>query len=379
MDSGYLASGIVSGIELRDADLNHLARAQNLAAEGWGRVHPNPMVGCVLVRDGEVVGEGAHVEFGGPHAEVRALQEAGERAAGATAYVTLEPCNHFGLTPPCTRALADAHVGRVVFGARDPGSVSSGGARALVDAGLEVVGPVYRPALARRFNPAFFQAATKRSPFVAIKLAVTLDGRIAAAAGQRTRITGSEAQEHAHYLRAGFDALMVGSGTVTADDPLLTVRGTLRPRIPPVRIVLDSRGRLSVRAAVFRDVGTVPLTVFTGEDAAETRLEALEAAGAAVHPVASTAGGLRLEAVLDRCWMLGYRSILCEGGGRLASSLIREGLASRIYLFVSPFVLGGGVLAFPDLSDRRIWEGWTSVPFGGTFGRDALIVFDREE
>jgi diaminohydroxyphosphoribosylaminopyrimidine deaminase / 5-amino-6-(5-phosphoribosylamino)uracil reductase len=360
-------------------DTAHLERARVLARAGWGRVHPNPMVGCVLVRDGEVVGEGHHREFGGPHAEVVALEAARSRARGATAYVSLEPCNHQGKTPPCSQALVQAGVRRVVFGAEDPGAVSGGGAATLRSAGIEVLGPVWDQATARAENPAFIHAARHGAPWVAVKLAQTLDGFIAEAPGRRTRITGLEADARSHQLRTGFDALLVGAGTQRTDDPLLTVRHAAQGRIPPARMVLDPRAEMPSRAAVLRDAGRIPVHVFTRGDAREADLERLEAAGARVHPVAFDRRGLSMEAVLSVAWGVGIRSVLCEGGARLASALLRDGTARRLYLWIAPFTLGAaGVAAFPDVG-AEVWRRMRPVFAPELHGRDTLLVLDREE
>lgn len=360
-------------------DPAHLERARVLARAGWGRVHPNPMVGCVLVGEGEVVGEGHHAEFGGPHAEVAALEAAGSRARGATAYVSLEPCNHHGKTPPCAQALIQAGVRRVVFGAGDPGAVSGGGAATLRRAGIEVVGPVWDDATARAENPAFFHLARHASPWVAVKLAQTLDGYLAEAPGRRTRITGPEADACTHRLRTGFDALLVGAGTLRADDPLLTVRHATAGRVPPARMVLDPRAGMPSGAAMLREARDVPVHVFTRRDAREADLERLEAAGAKVHPVDFDRSGLSLEAVLSVAWGLGVRSILCEGGARLASALLRDGTARRLYLWVAPFTLGKpGIAAFPGVGPE-VWGRLRPRLAPELHGRDTLIVLDREE
>lgn len=364
---------------LDPADLAHLERARLLARAGWGHVHPNPMVGCVLVRDGEVVGEGYHAEFGGPHAEIVALQGAGSRAEGATAYVSLEPCDHQGKTPPCSQALVQAGVRRVVFGASDPGEEPGGGAATLHRAGITVQGPVWDEALARAENPAFFHTARHATPFVAVKMAQSLDGCIADAPGRRARITGAEAEAHTHALRTGFDAILVGAGTARADNPLLTVRLAGAGRVPPARMLLDPRAELPSDAAVFRDAATIPVHVFTRRDARELELERLEAAGAHVHPVPFHKAGLDLVAVLSMAWGLGIRSILCEGGAALASALLRQDLAQRLYIWVAPFTVGpGGVTAFSGV-EREAWERFRPVIEPERHGRDTLLVLDREE
>jgi diaminohydroxyphosphoribosylaminopyrimidine deaminase/5-amino-6-(5-phosphoribosylamino)uracil reductase len=338
------------------------------------------MVGCVLVRDGQVVGEGFHEEFGGPHAEVMALEAAREQARGATAYVSLEPCDHHGKTPPCSQALVEAGVARVVYGAADPGQASAGGGATLRDHGVEVVGPVWDDALARAENPVFFHNARHDTPFVALKLATTLDGRIASAPGRRTRITGDDADREVHRLRSGFDALMVGAGTARTDDPRLTVRLAPQGRTAPRRIVLAPSAELAEDAALLKDAASVPVHVFTGAHAQEAELERLEAAGAHVHPVAGDVRGLDLDAVLAVCRDLGIGSVLCEGGARLGASLLRAGLARRLYLFVAPMALGeGGVAAFGPDAPALPWASFRPACPPQAHGRDTLIVLDRED
>ncbi len=357
-------------------DLDFLARAVELGRRGWGRVSPNPMVGCIVVRKGKVVGEGWHRELGGPHAEVHALAEAGERARGATAYTSLEPCAHTGRTPPCAHALMEAGVARVVFGAADPGA-GAGGAAVLRAAGMRVDGPAFSSARAASCNPAFFHVARTASPYVALKLALSLDGRISRA-GEQTGLTGPPAREHVHYLRAGFDAIMVGANTMKIDDPRLTARGQPEPRRAPDRIVLDSRARMAPEARLLLDDDGGRVRIFTGADAPADRVRALRRRGASVHAVPRAAGGLELGAVLDACYREGLTSLLCEGGGILASSLLREGRVQRLYLFLAPLTLGhGSVPAFPGLDDSP-WEGWRPAGSPAALGRDLLWVLDRD-
>ena len=368
-------------VEATPEDLRHLERARTLARRGWGQVHPNPLVGCVLVTRGEVVGEGFHQAFGGPHAEVVALTAAGPRAEGATAYVSLEPCDHHGKTPPCSRTLVEAGVARVVYGAADPSADAEGGAATLQDAGVTVVGPVWGPAEARAENPAFHHVARHGTPFVALKLATSLDGRIAARPGAPTRLTGREAERSVHRLRAGFDAILVGGGTARSDDPRLTVRHGPDPVRPPARLVLDSRARLPSDAALFADTtASAPVHVFTARDADEGELERLEAAGAGVHPVEAGPSGLDLGAVLGDVWDLGLRSVLCEGGGRLAGALLAEERVQRLYLYLAPRTLGeDGVPAFGHAADALDWTAFRPVGGPDVHGRDVRVVYDRTE
>jgi diaminohydroxyphosphoribosylaminopyrimidine deaminase/5-amino-6-(5-phosphoribosylamino)uracil reductase len=366
--------------DVTEQDAAYLERAARLAHAGWGQVHPNPMVGCVLVRDGQVVAEGHHAVFGSPHAEIVALERALTRAEGCTAFVSLEPCNHHGKTPPCTSALIDAGVRRVVYGAADPGAASGGGGEALRAAGLDVVGPVWPPTRARAENPEFFHVARHQTPFVALKLAMTFDARIADAPGVRTRVTGPEAEVEVHRIRSGFDAVMVGAGTVAADDPRLTVRLGPPGREPTRRVVLLPDARLAVGAGLLEDVARAPLHVFCHERASETAMEHLEAAGAHVHPVPGTRDALDLDAVLHACWEVGMRSILCEGGRTLASALFRERRVHRFYLLLAPRTSGeGGVPAFAPDADELDWSDFEPVGAPITLGRDTLIVLDRQE
>jgi diaminohydroxyphosphoribosylaminopyrimidine deaminase/5-amino-6-(5-phosphoribosylamino)uracil reductase len=364
----------------------HLEWARKLGRLGWGHVHPNPLVGCVMVNGNRTVGEGHHAVFGGSHAEIVALEEAKSRAQGATVYVSLEPCNHYGKTPPCASALVAAGVRRVVFGVRDPGPESGGGADTLRAGGVEVIGPVWDERIGRAENPAFFHTATHASPYVALKLAMTLDARLAphdprSSHGKpaRARVTGLDAEREVHRLRTGFDAIMVGAGTAHADDPRLTVRLVPPGRVAPRRIVLDPEASLPSAAALFQDVSVAPVHVFVREEAPESEIERLEHSGAHVHPVRSSRAGLAMPDVMAACWDLGIQSILCEGGGKLADTLLRERIAQRLYLFVAPRAFGSeGVAAFPADADTFSWEEFDVVVPPQHFGRDTLMIFDRQ-
>lgn len=361
---------------LSEADSSYLARAIELGRRGWGSVHPNPMVGCVLTRRGEVVGEGWHEAFGGPHAEVQALRGAGEAAEGATAYVSLEPCRHVGKTPPCAEALSQAGVARVVFGAADPGADSGGGGAALSALGVEVSGPHLTDADAARENPAFFHRFRSDRAWVAIKLATSLDGMINAAGESRTMLTGPETQREVHRIRSGFGAVMVGANTARIDDPLLTVRDVPAPRGQPIRIVLDSAASLSSDSRLVGSADSAaPVWLFCAQDADEGEVERLEALGVAVHPVPRAGdGGLDLAVILQECRLMGVESILCEGGGELARSLIREGHVGRLHLFQAPTMLGrDGV---PGL-DLETGSDWAPIAEPVACGRDVHLVLER--
>jgi len=364
-----------------DPDLLWLERAAALGRRGWGRTHPNPLVGCVLVQRGEVVGEGHHDEFGGPHAEVVALGAAGAAAAGSTAYVSLEPCHHHGKTPPCSAALKEAGVTRVIYGAADPGE-GGGGGRGLASMGVEVRGPLFDLRRSRLENPAFFHGVEGGGlPHVTLKLALSLDGRIAAAPGERTPLSGRWAAAWVHRLRAGFDGILVGARTARVDDPLLTVRGDWAPRVPPTRVILDPAGTVTHDMALFRDLPGVPLLVLVGPDAPRERTERLESAGARVRTVATAAGGrgLDLRDALGACREAGMTALLCEGGGRLAGALLGDGLLGRMVLIRTPHILGSrGVPAFPHGVAAGEWMRWRRSAPPVLLGNDVVDVLDRE-
>lgn len=351
-----------------------LERAIRLAEQGWGRVQPNPMVGAVVAdENGNVLGEGFHAVYGGPHAEVVALNTAGAAARGATLYVSLEPCSHHGRTPPCTDAIMSAGIKRVVFGAADPNPVASGGAAVLRSAGVEVIGPVATEAV-RRQNALFFHAHQQQRPFVTLKLACSLDGRIAATRGQRTLITGAAAQAETHRLRAGYDAVLVGSGTIQADDPLLTVRGAIEPVRPPVRVVLDSDARLALSSTLVMTTDAAPVWLFHADDATAERAERLSRLGVRVFAVPRGNDGVDIGAVLDTLWNQGVRSVFCEGGARVAGSLARAGRIDRFHLFLAPRLLGPDAVNAFDSLPAELPLSLTEVI---RFGSDVLLTYDR--
>lgn len=349
-----------------------MRRALELAERGWGRVAPNPMVGAVVARDGEVVGEGHHAAFGGPHAEVEALAQAGERARGATLYVTLEPCTHHGKTPPCTDAILRAGVQRVLYAVRDP-TEAGGGAERLRVHGVEVEAGLCELA-ARDLNAVFFTAATERRTFVALKLALSLDARIAEAPGRQTAITGRRALREAHRLRAGHDAVAVGVGTVLADDPRLTVREWPAPAAPPVRVVLDSTLRTPPQSRLVAAAEDARVWVFAKAGAPHDRARDLEARGVRVFIVPETRPGrLDLGEVLAELWRNDVRSVLFEGGAEVAGTLLAEDRVDRLHLLYAPFLLGaGGLPAFTDVDPLR----WRLAARRG-LGRDTLLTLAR--
>jgi len=337
-----------------------MENALGLAARGLGRVWPNPAVGCVLVNGGRIVGRGWTQPGGRPHAETEALARAGELARGATAYVSLEPCAHHGVTPPCTDALIRAGVARAVVSLEDPDPrVSGRGIAQLRAAGIEVVtGCCQDKAL--ELNRGFVLRVREGRPLFTLKLATSLDGRIATGTGDSKWITGEQARARAHLLRARHDAVLVGSGTVLADDP------DLRCRLPgmldrsPVRLVADARLRTPVGARLVRTAREVPTWILTSPGADATKSAALAEAGATIIEVAAAdEGGSGLEPVAMARALAsgGLTRVLLEGGGSLAASFFAAGLIDRLEWFTAPKIIGGdGMAAVGPLGVERIGE-----------------------
>jgi len=350
-------------------DLRHMRRALALAERGWGQVSPNPMVGAVVVRNGRVVGEGFHVRFGEGHAEVAALGKAGGEARGSTLYVTLEPCNHHGKTPPCTEAILAAGVERVVVAVLDPHPEAGGGAALLRTRGVQVDVGVCE-AEARELNAAFLHAVRSDRPWVTLKLAVSIDGALADHTRKAGWLTGPASRAAVHRWRAQHDAVAVGMGTVLTDDPALTVRDEKAPRVPPVRVVFSRSGRLSVTSVLARTARDVPVIVIAHEPdpAYEATLHEL---GVEMVGAASLAEALR--ALRQR----GIHSILVEGGARLAGALLFEQLVDRLMVFTAPVILGAGALnAFLLAPSHRAEEAERlRVVSRREFGDDLLTVY----
>lgn len=358
-----------------DEDARYMLRALELAERGWGRVSPNPMVGAVVVRDGETVGEGWHTEFGAAHAEVEALRAAGDRARGATLYVTLEPCSHHGKTPPCSDAIAAAGIARVVYASPDPHDQAGGGATRLADAGIEVLAGVEEQR-ARDLNAPFFHVhggEERTRPWVEMKLALSLDARVADLSGRSAWITSEAARDEVHRLRARHDAIGVGIGTAVADDPLLTVRGAVQPRRPPVRVVFDRSLRLPAAGRLASTAGDSPVWVLTEAGADPAAESTLREVGVRVLRSSGLADGL---AVLRA---EGVQSILVEGGARIASALLGAQLVDRLTLFYAPVLLGPqGASPFAEVPSPVIEEAgrWRRIRTEA-FGPDTLVSLQR--
>ena len=327
------------------------------------------MVGAVVVQGDAVIGEGFHAEYGGPHAEIVALRAAGAAARGATVYVTLEPCAHHGKTPPCADALIAAGVARVVMAVGDPNPQARGGAEQLRGAGIDVVAGVEHDA-ACELNAPFFNAFRSARPWIVVKLALSSEGAIADRSRSRRWLTGAESRAEVHRLRAGFDAVAVGIGTVLADDPELTARGVPQPRVQPARVVFDDDARLPLNSALVR-TARQSRTIVVVRDTDSDRAAALAAQGIEILAAPSPDSGLAKLA------QLGFRSILVEGGAGLTGRLLQGGFVDRMIIFRSPVTLGAGALdafahapgwSLADSERFRIIE-------SATFGPDTMTTY----
>jgi diaminohydroxyphosphoribosylaminopyrimidine deaminase/5-amino-6-(5-phosphoribosylamino)uracil reductase len=321
-------------------DERWLRRALALAVRGQGRVEPNPMVGCVIVRGRRLLGAGYHRRFGDPHAEIEALRRCRRSPRGATVYVTLEPCCHYGKTPPCTDALITAGVARVVAPLADPnGPVAGRGFVALRKAGVQVdEGQLADRAAA--LNAPFFKLIRAHRPWVILKWAQSLDGKIATCTGDSKWISDEACRAHAHRTRGRVDAIIVGIGTVLRDDPLLTCR-LVRPRRIATRVVLDSDLRTPPHSQLVRTARQVPTWVFHARNASSRRARALAKAGCQLHGVPTMSVGLSLPAVLDTLGAQEMTNVLVEGGGRVLGSFFDQRLADEFHIYLAPRLIGG--------------------------------------
>jgi diaminohydroxyphosphoribosylaminopyrimidine deaminase / 5-amino-6-(5-phosphoribosylamino)uracil reductase len=358
-------------------DRRFMAMALALAERGLGNVWPNPAVGCVLVKDGRVVGRGWTQPGGRPHAESEAIERAGEAARGSTAYLTLEPCAHHGRTPPCTDLILAAGIARAVIAAVDPDPrVDGKGIARLRAAGVAVeVGCL--EAEACRLNAGFFARMRQRRPLVALKLATSADGKIATATGDSRWITGAAARAEGHRVRLRHDAILVGSGTALADDPMLTCRLPGLENRSPVRVVLDRRLRLDPDGRLARSAGSRPLWLFTRETGASAAL-AVQARGAVLFPVVDGEPEAQLRDMLAILADQGITRVLVEGGAAIATAFLRSGLVDRLHLFDAPLLIGAdGQPATHSLAVRRLGDvrRWRRVE-ERLLGDDRLAVLE---
>lgn len=369
---------------MQPQDIQYMRRALELARLGLGRTSPNPAVGAVIVRDGRVVGEGYHQKAGTPHAEIHALRAAGEAARGATLYVTLEPCCHYGRTPPCTEAIKGAGIRRVVAAMADPNpKVAGGGFQDLRRAGIEVETGLLEDE-ARRLNEAFIKYITTGRPWVTMKVAMTLDGKIATRTGASRWITGPESRLKAHELRDTHDAVLVGIGTVLADDPALTTRLPGNRGRDPVRVILDSRLRIPLTAKVLHLPSSAPTLVATTAAAPAEVRERLQAMGVEVLIFPEEDGRVAWEPLLAELAGRQLTSILVEGGAGVNASALACGVVDKVVTFIAPKIFGG--LAAPGpvggegvATPGEAWqlEGMEATPCGDDVMLSAYLVKRR--
>lgn len=340
MHSGYFCLKEVLNM-VRQEDIEYMRRAIELAERGVGFTNPNPMVGAVIVKGGKVIGEGWHERCGEWHAERNAFKNCTVPAEGATMYVTLEPCCHYGKTPPCTEAIIEHGIARVVVGMEDPNPLVAGKGIALLrEAGIEVVCGVEEEAL-REQNRVFLKYISTKLPWVAMKTAMTLDGKIATRTGDSKWITGAEARAYVHELRHRFMAIVVGIGTAVADDPLLNCRIEGRGVRQPIRVVVDSNARLSLDSQLVKTAGEYRTIVAHTRFAPEESVKALREAGVEMLLCKEKEGLVDVRNLLELLGQSGIDSILLEGGGSLNYTFLAEGLADELYAFIAPKIVGG--------------------------------------
>lgn len=322
-------------------DERYMERALKLAEKGAGFTSPNPLVGAVIVKEDRIIGQGYHQVFGGPHAEINAFEDATEDVRGATMYVTLEPCSHHGKTPPCVDAIIRNGIRRVVIGMVDPNPLVAGkGVGILREKGIDVITGVLEEKCKAQ-NEIFIKYITTKGPFCIFKSAMTLDGKISTATGDSKWVSGKQSREYVHRLRNRVSAILVGVGTVIADDPMLTTRLEGVKTSNPVRIIVDTRGRIPMESKIVNTSGEVPTILATTELASADALVALEAKGIDIMVVPVKEGRVDIAHVVARLGEMGIDSILVEGGGAIGYSFLEERLIDKVLFFIAPKLVGG--------------------------------------
>ncbi len=356
-----------------DPDTKHMGEALDLARQAIGRTSPNPLVGAVVVREDRVVGRGFHPRAGEPHAEILALREAGALARGAILYVTLEPCCHWGRTGPCTEAIVEAQIARVVVATEDPDPrVNGGGIRTLRERGVGVTVGVLRDAV-EALNAAYFKHRRTGLPFVTVKWAMSLDGKIASRPGVRTQLTGEAAQRYAHELRNSHDAILVGINTILADDPQLTCR--IDGGRDPLRVILDSQLRMPLEARVLNLPSRARTLVVTTTFASPEKISAVRAKGADVLVVDGSRP--RVQWVLEQLAGQGILSVLVEGGATVHAAILEAQLADQVIAFIVPLILGGQTTPSPIAGRGVLSANDAVVLYGCTvrqLGQDLVVA-----
>lgn len=322
-------------------NIKYMQRAIELAQKGRGYTSPNPLVGAVLVKQDRIIGEGYHWIYGGPHAEIEAVANAVEDVKGSTMYVTLEPCSHFGKTPPCARMIVEKGIASVIVGMIDPNPIVAGrGIEILIDNGIEVVTGVLENEV-ERLNEIFIKYITTGLPFCILKTAMTLDGKIATASGESKWITNEQSRQFVHELRHNVSGIMVGIGTILADNPSLTTRLYDRERVDPTRLIIDSTARIPLESKAFNPASKAKTILATTEKADEDRIQAIRTKGIEVIVTPLKEGKVDLSYLFKKVGAMGIDSILVEGGSTLNYSLIKEGLVDKVIAFIAPKIVGG--------------------------------------
>nr|WP_319491398.1 bifunctional diaminohydroxyphosphoribosylaminopyrimidine deaminase/5-amino-6-(5-phosphoribosylamino)uracil reductase RibD [uncultured Desulfobacter sp.] len=341
-------------------DLDYIARALDLAARGKGFTSPNPCVGAVVVKDDQIIGQGFHPKAGGPHAEVVAIDDAAashpDALPGSTIYVTLEPCNHFGKTPPCTHKILNAGISRVVIACKDPNPVAGGGVEFLREKGIEVVSGVMQREALTLIEDFVWNVQNDKTPFVTLKCAATLDGFIATRTGDSQWITSGASRSFGHELRHQNDAILIGSGTLHADNPSLTARIEGKQTRDPARIILDTRLTIPEDAKVVTQKSSAPTIIVTGPDCDPTKIQRLQDRGGQVIECRVFENFLDLNDLMLKLRNLCITSLLIEGGGRVAASALAAGIVNKVCYFVAPKMMGGndGIPVFNGMGPERI-------------------------
>lgn len=318
----------------------YMKRALELAVNGWGTTNPNPLVGAVIVKDGWIVSEGFHEKPGSDHAETAAIKNARQNIKGSTLYVNLEPCSHYGRTPPCVRAIIEAGISEVVIGMEDPNPLVSGrGVQMLKEAGIRVtLGVLHNEAA--KLNEIFIKYITQKSPFVIMKSAMSLDGKISTAAGESKWISSDESRRYVHQLRNRVSAVMVGTNTVLTDNPNLTTRLEGKSR-NAVRVILDRTAKLPEESNVFKTAKEIQTIVFTSSHVPVQKIERLESLGVKVLQAVVENGRISLKHVMKSLYDMQIDSVLIEGGGELNYSALEAGIVDKVFTFVAPIIIGG--------------------------------------
>jgi len=366
-------------------DTSYMALALELAAKGKGFTSPNPCVGAVVVKDGEIIGRGFHPKAGGPHAEVVAIDNAAafapDRLAGADIYVTLEPCNHFGKTPPCTHKILSAGISRVVVACKDPNPVASGGIEFLRENGVSVETGILEDEARTLIEAFIWYNQNNKTPFVTLKCAATLDGHIATRAGDSQWITNEESRGFGHRLRHEADAILIGSGTLHADNPSLTARIQGEDTVDPIRVLLDTRLTIPEDARVLVNDSKAPAIIVTGPDGDlpgnQDKVKRLVDKGIQIVRVNLVEGKLDLNELMIKLGTMSISSILIEGGGHVAASALRSGIVNKVCYFLAPKFLGGndGIPVFSGRGPEKIKDAFElSRVTTRFFGSDILMT-----